>query len=126
MPTRERVASFIEAVVHGSHVDAIANFYHEDATMQENLHEPRRGREALMAHEAAALARLQRMFTHPPRVVAIDGDNVAINWIFDATDKAGTTRRLQEVALQRWRGDRIIEERFFYDTKTAWTEVVAE
>jgi hypothetical protein len=33
------------------------------------------------------------------------------------------TRRLQELALQRWRGDRIAEERFFYDTASAWKTV---
>jgi hypothetical protein len=52
MPSRARVAAFIASVVGGDHVRAIADFYHENASMQENLQPPRRGRAALTAHEA--------------------------------------------------------------------------
>ncbi len=123
MPDRQRVKAFIAAVVGGDHVKAIADFYHEDASMQENLQEPRRGRTLLMEHEAKALKRLQGMHTHPAPTFLIDGDLVAINWTFDATTPDGTTKRLQELSLQRWRGDRVIEERFFYDTASAWRTV---
>ena len=122
MPSRERVESFIASVVGGDHVRAIADYYHEDASMQENLQPPRRGRSFLMAHEARVLERM-KMHTHPDPKFLVDGDNVAINWIFDATGKDGITRRLNEVALQRWSGDRIAEERFIYDSASAWTIV---
>lgn len=123
MPDRQRVEAFVAAVVSGDHVGAIRDFYCEDASMQENGAEPRRGRDALMAHEAGALARLNRMYTHPARAVLVDGDRVVIHWVFDATDKAGVTRRLEELAIQRWRGNRIAEERFFYDAGSAWQVV---
>lgn len=123
MPERSRVEDFIAAVVGGDHVAAIRDFYWEDASMQENMAEPRRGRDLLMEHEARALARLERMHTHPPRAVLVDGDRVVVHWTFDATGKDGVTRRLDELAIQRWRGDRIVEERFFYDTATAWRSV---
>jgi ketosteroid isomerase-like protein len=45
----------------------------------------------------------------------VEGDNVAIHWIFELTDKSGKVRRVDEVALQQWRGDKIFRERFFYD-----------
>jgi len=31
------------------------------------------------------------------------------------TDKSGKIHRIDEVALQEWRGDRIFREPFFYD-----------
>jgi ketosteroid isomerase-like protein len=111
-------------VVGGDHVRAIAEHYHEEASMQENLQTPRRGRAVLMAHETKVLERV-KMHTHPDPIFLIDGDHVVINWIFDATSKDGTTRRLNELALQRWDGDRIAEERFVYDTASAWTVVAA-
>lgn len=126
MPERARVDAFVAAVVSGDHVRAIADFYHDDATMQEPGKEPRRGRETLMAHEAKALSRVARMHTHPPRAVLVDGDNVVVHWVFDAIAHDGTARRLEELAIQRWRGDRIAEERFFYDTASAWRTVPAE
>jgi ketosteroid isomerase-like protein len=122
MPTRERVAAFVAAVVGGDHVKAIADYYHEDASMQENLQAPRQGRALLMAHEARVLERM-KMHTHPNPFFLVDGDNVGIQWTFDATGKDGITRRLNELALQRWRGDRIVEERFVYDSASAWTVV---
>ena len=126
MPDRKRVEAFIAAVVGGDHVNAITDFYHEDASMQENLQTPKRqGREVPMAHESKALQRVRRMHTHPNPLFLIDGDHVVINWIFDATAKDGVTRRLNELALQRWRGDRIAEERFVYDAASAWTVVEA-
>ena len=120
MPTKERVRSFVAAVVGGDHVAAIRDFYHDDASMQENAMPPRYGRDRLMAHEAEALSRLKEMRTHAPKVVMVDGDDVLIHWVFDAVDATGTARRLEELALQSWRGDRIAAERFFYDTRTAW------
>jgi hypothetical protein len=122
MPSRERVEAFIAAVVAGDHVRAIADYYHEEASMQENLQPPRRGRAALMAHEAKVLQRV-KMYTHPDPIFLVDGDHVVINWIFDATGKDGIARRLNELALQHWAGDRIAEERFVYDATTAWTVV---
>ncbi|HEX3912753.1 MAG TPA: nuclear transport factor 2 family protein [Steroidobacteraceae bacterium] len=121
MPSRARVESFIAAVVSDP-VRAIADYYHEDASMQENLHSPRAGRDVLMAHEAEVLTRV-KMHTHPDPLFLIDADRVVINWIFDATGKDGVTRRLNELALQRWAADRIAQERFVYDSASAWSIV---
>lgn len=115
MPERARVEAFLRLVESGDHVKAIEDYYHEEASMRENGKEPRRGRATLVAHEAAALARLARVDTHPVHTFLIDGDHVAIQWTFDFVDKQGGVRRMEEMALQRWQGDRIIEERFFYD-----------
>lgn len=115
MPTRVTVNAFIAAVESGDHVGAIERFYHEDASMQENLAPPRVGRETLVAHEKRALARLAEMRTHPAARVLVDGDHVAINWIFEMVGHDGSVRRLEELALQEWRGEKIQRERFFYD-----------
>ena len=83
---------------------------------------PREGRGALIEFERKLLERM-RMTAHPVARLAVDGDTVAIHWVFDATDGKGVTRRLEEVALQDWRGDRIAREHFFYDSATAWRVV---
>ena len=126
MPTPTRVSEFIQAVVNGDHAEAIARFYTEDASMQENTMPPRKGRKALIVHERKALSRLRAMHTRPPGAILIDGDRVAIHWTFDATGKDGVTRRLTEVAMQAWRDDRIESEQFFYDASTAWQVVAPE
>lgn len=45
MPSRERVREFVSAVERGEYVKAIEDFYHPNATMQENGQPPRVGRQ---------------------------------------------------------------------------------
>ena len=71
----------------------------------------------LIAHERAALVRMSQV-TSKAMASFLDGDDVAIHWIFELTDKSGKKYRFDEVALQEWRGDRILRERFFCDPST--------
>ena len=98
----------------GDHAGAIERYYTEEATMQENAAAPRVGRDLLVAQERATLERVQSVTSTCVSVIH-EGERVAINWVFDFTYHSGRTARIDEVALQEWRGDRIFRERFFYD-----------
>jgi ketosteroid isomerase-like protein len=115
MPTRERVGALIAMVEAGKYVEAIEAFYTEDATMQENQKPPRGPRSKLVEGERKMLAAHQAARTEPGSDFYVDGDTAVIRWTFVFTRKDGTSFRMEELALQRWRGDRIVEERFFYD-----------
>jgi ketosteroid isomerase-like protein len=115
MPTRERVQAFVAAVEAGRYVEAIRDFYTEDATMQENLGDVRAGREALAVAEEAVLRKVKSIVTRPGSTFAIDGDRVIVHWVFDIVDADGRKYALDELAYQTWRGDRIASERFYYD-----------
>ena len=115
MPDRAVVEAFIAAVVSGRHAEAIEQFYAETASMQENHNPPRVGRDVLVAHEKAFLERMAGIVTHPVERWLLDGDRVVINWVFDATDKDGVTRRLDELSIQLWEGDKVVREQFYYD-----------
>ena len=114
MPSRARVQAFVDAVIAKDFVQSIRDFYAEDATAQENLTPPRVGREALIAHETKTLLSMGKVEPHVTALL-VDGDRVVIGWRFDMTGHDGVTRRLDELSLQTWRGDRIASERFFYD-----------
>ena len=115
MPTRERVQAFVAAVEAGRYVEAIRDFYTEDATMQENLGAIRAGRDALAAAEEAVLESVKSITTRPGSTFAIDGDRVIVRWVFDIEEAQGRRYALDELAYQTWRGDRIASERFYYD-----------
>jgi ketosteroid isomerase-like protein len=83
--------------------------------MQENSQAPRRGRARLVEHERGVLAAFAKVRTLPVDRFLVDGDHVVIHWVFEFTRLDGKVLRFDELALQRWRGDRITEERFFYD-----------
>lgn len=114
MPDRSTVQAFVAEVEAGRFVEAIEAFYAPGASMQENGDPPRVGRDALVAGEKAALAR-STITGHSVGPALIDGDHVAIRWRFELTGKDGETKVLEEVAWQRWDGDKVVEERFFYD-----------
>ena len=83
--------------------------------MQENLQPPRVGIAALIAGEEKALASYKEIRTLPRTLFVVEADRAAINWVFQFTAHDGRTFRQDEVAWQRWVGDKIVEERFFYD-----------
>jgi hypothetical protein len=123
MPSRERVNAFVAAVRDGRYVEAIADFYAVDASMQENLSPPRRGRDLLIAGEKAMLSQMKRIVTRRASPVLVDGDRVVIGWEFELTGPDGQVRRLNELALQTWKDDQIIEEQFYYDPAQTVTVV---
>lgn len=115
MPTSQTLESFITRVENNQHVEAIAEFYAEEASMQENQAEPRLGRAGLMAAEARVMARAKSVSSRCVRPVLFHGNHVAIRWIFQFEWLDGTSARMEEIAWQRWDGERIAEETFFYD-----------
>ena len=115
MPAHQAVERFVELVEAGKAIDALDQFYAENASMQENQAPPRIGKPALLANEAAAQAAVTGMTGRCVRPILVQGDTVVIRWIFDYVDGRGRAVRFQELAYQRWAGDHILEEQFFYD-----------
>jgi len=115
MPTAETLERFIARVEQNAHVEAIQEFYTEDASMQENRSPPRIGRDLLMARERAVLAKARSVQSACVRPVFVSGEHVVVRWIFDFVWLDGTHTHMEELAYQRWDGDRIAEETFFYD-----------
>ena len=115
MPNRERVAALIKRVEDGRYVEALQEFYAADATMQENGSPPRVGLRKLVEHERGVMAAFSEIRTLPVKTWLVEGDCVVINWVFEFTRADGSQFRMDEIALQRWRGDRVIAERFYYD-----------
>ena len=115
MPSLETLERFIARVEQNAHVEAIQEFYTENASMQENHTAPRVGREVLVANERQVLSRAESVRSTCVRPIFVRGDLVVIRWIFQFNWKNGSTTRMEELAYQRWEGERIAEETFFYD-----------
>lgn len=115
MPTKQTLDAFVAMVVAGKHDQAIADFYLPDSTMQENLNPPRKGREGNVAREAATMAAFKEIRTTCVAPVFASGDQVVIHWIFEFVKNDSGVVRIEELAHQRWDGEKIAEERFYYD-----------
>jgi len=115
MPSIQALERFIARVESNAHVEAIEEFYADDASMQENMNAPRVGRDGLVASERAVLARMRSVQSRCVRPVFVDGDRVVVRWIFRFEGHDGRVREIEELAYQRWQDDRIAQEQFFYD-----------
>jgi hypothetical protein len=83
--------------------------------MRENNAAPRVGRDNLVAHERKVLARARSVRSLCVRPAFVNGDFAVIRWIFEFEWLDGRRTRMEELAWQRWEGERIAEEHFFYD-----------
>jgi ketosteroid isomerase-like protein len=115
MPTAATLERFIARVESNAHDIAIEEFYTADSSMQENQAAPRVGRDAHVANERRVLARAKALTSTCVRPVFVNGDHVVIRWVFRFEWPDGTVTRMEEVACQRWDGERVAEETFFYD-----------
>jgi len=115
MPSAETLKKFIARVEGNAHAEAIEEFYTANASMRENQAVPRVGRDLLVAHERKVLARAKSVTSQCVQPVFVNGDQVVIRWIFQFEWLDGTSTRMEELACQRWEGERIAEEVFFYD-----------
>jgi hypothetical protein len=117
MPSQTTIEDFI-ALVESGHFDvAMERHYATNATMQENLGKPREGLDVLIAGERGVMARYPKVEGRCVRPVLVSGDNVVLRWLFTFTLADGSVRILDEIAYQRWEGEKMREERFYYDPK---------
>jgi len=115
MPTMETLERFIARVEQNAHVEAVEEFYTEDSSMRENLAEPRVGRDLHVANERKVMARAKSVRSQCVRPIFVSGSYVVVRWLFEFEWLDGTVRHMEELAYQRWEGERIAEEQFFYD-----------
>ena len=88
----------------------MAEFYSADASMPENQSAPRLGRDNHVASERKVMARALSVTSECGRPVLVNGDHVVIRWVFHFEWRDGTFTHLEELAWQRWQGERIASE----------------
>ena len=115
MPTQDTLERFIALVESNAHAEACEEFYTELSTMQENQGTPRVGRALHVENERKVMVRAAAVESRCVRPVLVNGDHVVIRWIFRFTWRDGSVMHMEELAWQRWEGERIAEETFFYD-----------
>jgi ketosteroid isomerase-like protein len=112
---RERVDVLIGQVEQGKILEAFEEFYAEDVVMRENSATPTVGKAANRGRERAFVASVAEVHECRAKARLVDGEQAVIEWVLEFTDKSGKRVRLEQTALQTWRGGRIAHERFFYD-----------
>jgi hypothetical protein len=115
MPSADTLERFIARIESGAHAEAIAEFYVDNGAIRENQGAPRVGRSRLVEHEQNVLARAKSVESVCVRPVLVNGSIAVIRWIFRFHWLDGTSTEMEELAYQRWQGEQLLEEQFFYD-----------
>lgn len=114
---RKSLDQYVALVEAGTTVAAIERFYADDVIVFENRELARAGREACVKFESDNLARQPK----PPRIkcrgqgVDEDRGKTFVQWEIRFVSPQGRLMFLEEVAVQKWSGASIVEERFFYE-----------
>jgi hypothetical protein len=115
MPTTQTLERFIARVEANAHAEANEEFYTLDSSMRENQGAPRVGRDKHVQAERKVLARARSVQSQCVRPCFVSGDFVVIRWIFRFEWLDGSVTEMEELAYQRWQGELIADEQFFYD-----------
>src|SRR4051812_27885450 len=106
MPTKQRVQELVEYVESGRIIDAIDRFYADDVSMQENSAAPVVGKAANRERERAFFASVT-VHQNRARSIVADSDHAVISWLLEFTGADGKRYRLDQLAFQTWKNDRI-------------------
>ena len=115
MSTKDQVTRLVRYVEANRILDAIDEFYDENVSMQDNLNPPIVGKDANRERERTFFGGIT---VHQNRAlsVAVDGDQVVINWLFEFTGGDGKRYRMDQLSHQEWKNGRVVKERFYYDS----------
>jgi hypothetical protein len=113
----ENVARFCALLECGETVSAIEQYYGTDVCVFENRELARAGRAQCIAHEREALLRLREAPRFKLQRSAInEATQVAfLEYTVRFVSASGRPMRLEQVSVQSWEGDRISNERFYYE-----------
>lgn len=113
MSTREHVQAVIDGILAGDVLGTFDTWYAEDVVMSENGVDERIGKAVNRAYEEAFVNGVE---FHGAEVgaVIVDGDQAAVEWTFDLTPKGGERTLQKQVAVQTWRGGKVVREVFYH------------
>lgn len=113
----DKAKDVYDMLAKGKLMDAFEKYYHNDVVMVEATGESRKGKTANRKFQEDFMGGIKE--THGSGVRAItsnekDGTTMVESWM-DLTMKDGKRSMMEEVAVQKWKGDQIIHERFYYN-----------
>ncbi len=112
---KTQVDQLNQMVLEGKIMDAFEKFYAEDVIMQDNDYPARVGKEVNRQAEEAFVTGLTAFRGARVLHTIVSDDIAATEWWFDYTHKDYGTRNYRQLAVQRWKNGKIVEEKFYYN-----------
>jgi ketosteroid isomerase-like protein len=117
MSYQDKAREIYNLLAQGKALEAFEKYYHNDVAVIEARGDSRKGKDVNRKFQIEFLNSVQEF--HAFGVTGLTSDEKAgitmvESWM-DMTLKDGKRTKMEEVAVQRWKGDQIIHERFYYN-----------
>ncbi len=112
---RTLVDELNQMILDGKILDAFEKFYADDIVMQDNNYPQRVGKDENRTYEEAFVNGLTEFRGARVENVLISDGIVIVEWWFDYTHKDYGVRNYKQICVQRWKDDKIVEEKFYYN-----------
>jgi hypothetical protein len=113
----DKAKDIYDMLAQGKLLDAFDKYYHKDVEMEEATGETRKGKEANRKFQQDFMGMIKDVHGSGIKSITSDEKNATTmveSWM-DVTMKDGKRNMMEEVAVQKWKGDQIIHERFYYN-----------
>jgi ketosteroid isomerase-like protein len=113
----DKAKDIYDMSAQGKMLEAFDKYYHKDVVMVEATGEARKGKEANRKFEVEFMNMIKEFHGSGVRAITSDekGTITMVESWMDVTLKDGNRNMMEEVAVQKWKGDQIIHERFYYN-----------
>lgn len=120
MTYKEKAQDIMNMLGQGQLLEAFDKYYAENVVMTEPRG-TRQGKTACREYEVAFLDMIQEFHNLEVKSITADEEKgiSAIESLMDVTFKNGHRAEMEQVAVQKWEGDQIVHERFYYDNAGA-------
>lgn len=115
MDLRTQVDQLNQMILEGKILEAFDKFYDDEVVMQDNNYPPRVGKAVNRQYEEAFVGGLTEFRGAKVVNMIISDDIAVVEWWLDYTHKEYGVRNYVQVAVQRWKNGKIVEEKFYYN-----------
>jgi hypothetical protein len=112
---QDRLEDLFAYIREGRILDAINEFYSEDALMQENNLPPTEGREANLEREKQFLSTVKEWQRFDVTAKGVGDDVTFYETVMDWVTTDGTPVHVEQVVVAKWLDGKITHERFYHN-----------
>ncbi|WNM58914.1 SnoaL-like domain-containing protein [Candidatus Nitrospira allomarina] len=111
---QDRLEDLFAYIREGRILDAINEFYADDAAMQENNESPTVGRSANLEREKQFLSTVKKWQRFDVTAKGVGKDVTFYETVMDWIARDGTPVHVEQVVVAKWQDGKIIHERYYH------------
>ena len=120
MSLQQQIEEMYQMINTGQMMDAFEKYYADNVVMIEATGEVREGKDTNREFELQFLSSVKEVHAGGTNAITANeetGHTMVESWM-DVTFQDGNRMKMEQIARQKWNGEQIVEERFYYNPGT--------